>query len=308
MKTYKNLVLLILLFFSCKNIDNKDSSRILESTIKNTSKIELPQLIPNCVFKDGTELFVKTSIQNELLVSLNNVDNLSKSQLKINLNELDFINNEISNTKIECNENSFVLKYIEQLGNNYSNTYHVFSLDEKTKKPIWSKIYRIENTRQGFEIYGKLLKHINISSYDGNENNEADLFSIYLFNGYQDGKEPQISTFYDTIKSSKNLALFCDKIVLTSLIKNIPIDKKNLSQFNAISHIIQKEGFNKEAIFILENIIKAFPKSEEAYVKIGDAYWEIGDQERAKKFYNSHIELSNNENKKIPQRVFTRTK
>ncbi len=295
---------------SCKNQSNKykDQKHFIRED-NETLEVELPQTVPDCVFKDEIELVLKTNNSFELLFNINSNSNSFKEELKINLKDLDFINTEVSSAKIECYKNSFALKYIEQLGNNYSTTHHVFELDDKTKKPVWSKIYRIETTRQGFEIYGAIVDNEDISIYDGNENLEGDLLSIYSFNGFQEEKEPTINAFHDITKanksSKKDLSLICDITVLNCITENISLDKNSLSQFNDIAYYLEQENLNEEAIVLLETIIKKFPNRIPAYINLGDAFWKLGLKAKSKKAYQTYVKLTGDK-KKIPKRVLDR--
>jgi len=92
------------------------------------------------------------------------------------------------------------------------------------------------------------------------------------------------------------------------LIKNKYITIKTLSKYNNIAYYLQKAGANKEAIYLLEKIIKKFPNRTVAYYNLGDAYWELGEKEKARKAYSTYIEQMCHKGlqKKIPKKVLQR--
>jgi tetratricopeptide (TPR) repeat protein len=92
------------------------------------------------------------------------------------------------------------------------------------------------------------------------------------------------------------------------LIKNNNVTTQTLSKYNNIAYYLQKAGANKEAIFLLEKIVKKFPNRTVAYYNLGDAYWELGEKDKAIKAYTTYIEQMCNKGlqKKIPKEVLKR--
>jgi len=105
------------------------------------------------------------------------------------------------------------------------------------------------------------------------------------------------------IKFLNSLNGFCFDYYL----KNYPINE-NLTQYNDIAYYLQKAGANEEAVYLLEKIIKKFPNRTVAYINLGDAYWKMGEKEKAKKAYTTYIEQMCNKGlqKKIPHEVLKR--
>ena len=102
------------------------------------------------------------------------------------------------------------------------------------------------------------------------------------------------------IKFLNSLNGFCYDYYL----KNYPINK-NLTTYNNIAYYFQKAGANKDAVYLLEEILEKFPKRIVAYYNLGDAYWALGKKEKAKKAYTTYIEQMCNagKQKRIPKVV-----
>ena len=90
--------------------------------------------------------------------------------------------------------------------------------------------------------------------------------------------------------------------------KNKNITPQILTQYNDIAYYLQKAGANEEAVYLLKKIVAKFPNRTVAYINLGDAYWELGEKEKARKAYTTYIEQMCNKGlqKKIPQEVLKR--
>ena len=77
---------------------------------------------------------------------------------------------------------------------------------------------------------------------------------------------------------------------------------------NNIAFFLEKTHNYKEAIYLLEKILQKYPNRTVAYYNIGDAYWAIGEKEKAKKAYRTYIEQMKAKGKeeKIPRVVMER--
>jgi tetratricopeptide (TPR) repeat protein len=95
---------------------------------------------------------------------------------------------------------------------------------------------------------------------------------------------------------------------LKDILNTIKIAEKTLTPYNNIAYYLQKAGANKEAIFLLEKIIKKFPNRTVAYYNLGDAYWALGEKDKAIKAYTTYIEQMCDKGlqKKIPKEVLKR--
>jgi tetratricopeptide (TPR) repeat protein len=83
------------------------------------------------------------------------------------------------------------------------------------------------------------------------------------------------------------------------------IQKKTLTHYNNIAYYLQKANANEEAIYLLEEILKKFPKRTVAHYNIADAYWAIGKKKKAKEHYITYIEQmkAKGKAKRIPKIV-----
>ena len=87
-----------------------------------------------------------------------------------------------------------------------------------------------------------------------------------------------------------------------------PIDKTNLVQYNNFAYYLEQSGHNLEAIYLLEKILQKYPNRTVAYYNLGDAYWAIGDKEKAKQAYKTYIKQmkAKGKEKRIPKIVLQR--
>jgi len=86
---------------------------------------------------------------------------------------------------------------------------------------------------------------------------------------------------------------------------NAKVSLKNVVKLNNIAYYLQKANANEEAIYLLEKILKKFPKRTVAYYNLADAYWELGEKKKAIEAYMTYIEQMCNlgKSKRIPQVV-----
>jgi len=89
---------------------------------------------------------------------------------------------------------------------------------------------------------------------------------------------------------------------------HLAIKKKTLTQYNNIAYYLQKAGANEEAVYLLEKIVAKFPNRTVAYINLGDAYWALGEKDKARKAYTTYIEQMCDKGlqKKIPKEVLDR--
>ena len=60
--------------------------------------------------------------------------------------------------------------------------------------------------------------------------------------------------------------------------------------YNNIAYYLQQAGANQESVYLLEKIIEKFPNRTVAYLNLGDAYYGLGDKEKAIKAYQAYID------------------
>jgi hypothetical protein len=86
------------------------------------------------------------------------------------------------------------------------------------------------------------------------------------------------------------------------------IDSGNVRDVNDLAFYLSENGRSYDAIPLLENIVKKFPKRVVAQINLGDAYWESGQREQGAMLYRQYYDemLSINLKERIPGRVFNR--
>lgn len=84
----------------------------------------------------------------------------------------------------------------------------------------------------------------------------------------------------------------------------------NETKANDMAYYLEQSGAYSEAIFLLEEIIAAFPDRTVAYINLGDAYWGLGEQEKARGAYRTYISQMQEKDKasRIPDVVLLRVK
>lgn len=105
---------------------------------------------------------------------------------------------------------------------------------------------------------------------------------------------------YSLLKSN-----FSTKGKIIEFLDCIPIYEPTLSKYNDIGFFLEQAKMYKEAIYILELVIKKFPSRTVAYINIGDAYWGLEKKDEAKQAYLTYIKQMKQAGKetKIPQRI-----
>lgn len=114
--------------------------------------------------------------------------------------------------------------------------------------------------------------------------------------------------FREYIKNNKNFDV--DESRIDWYINRYNIDQKNVSIYNDIAFYLG-EGHNyNSSLYILKKIIKIYPDRVVAYLNIADVYWEIGNKDHAKVYYQEYISRMGKIGKKsiIPKRVFQRVR
>ena len=114
--------------------------------------------------------------------------------------------------------------------------------------------------------------------------------------------------FREYIKNNKNFDV--DESRIDWYINRYNIDQKNVSIYNDIAFYLG-EGHNyNSSLYILKKIIKIYPNRIVAYLNIADVYWEIGNKDHAKVYYQEYISRMCKIGKKsiIPKRVFQRVR
>ena len=82
-------------------------------------------------------------------------------------------------------------------------------------------------------------------------------------------------------------------------------EEGTLAELNDIAYYLEKYGHNKEAVLMLESLLKTYPKRTVAYYNLGDAYWALGQKKKAKKMYAIYVKQmeSRGKGKRVPEVV-----
>lgn len=86
------------------------------------------------------------------------------------------------------------------------------------------------------------------------------------------------------------------------------VSLSNVVHYNNIGYYLDESGYHEGAIYILNEVVSAFPNRTVAYINLGDAYWGLEQHTEAREAYQTYIRLmrENNREQRIPQRVFDR--
>ena len=86
--------------------------------------------------------------------------------------------------------------------------------------------------------------------------------------------------------------------------------EKRVVKLNNIAYYLQKNGQNREAVIMLELIVRKFPTRTVAYYNLGDAYWALGQKKEAKKMYEVYLKQmkARGKEKRVPKVVLERLK
>ncbi len=261
-------------------------------------------------------LFLNNRTANDNSVENNDKIRIDNSSLFVNKVEYkDLIKNEMSLTtslKI-VDEKRFILTYEYNASSTkqkqvYSfickdNTIYLtskeilkYSKEGSVSNKIYLKNYKLTNQSYNeLEGIGNLLKDTFLEN-----NSEA---AINLFNDvYQ-----KIGSINCTITNE-------DRFIITTLnedkyIKNIKI--LDINKLNDIAYYLEQTGAYYESIYLLKEILKKDPNRVVAWLNLADAQWGNGEKKDAKSSYQKYISLMKYQKKdlkKIPQRVYDRSK
>ncbi|MBL3658886.1 tetratricopeptide repeat protein [Fulvivirga sediminis] len=88
------------------------------------------------------------------------------------------------------------------------------------------------------------------------------------------------------------------------------IADENLRKYNDIAYYLEQSGAYAEAAYLLNKIIDQDPERVVAYINLGDAYWKMDQEEKAKEAYKEYFHLMNQKGKatKIPPYIKDRLK
>ncbi len=203
---------------------------------------------------------------------------------------LDGVYNHIPNIDNNCGVDALVYHF------NIYKKYNTFLL----------KIFINDKTLNGKD--GMVMCKKSYYLYQKNSNflnklNSLRITNKVILNSLETFLKSNYSNIYDSKFTLKESTFNLD--VLKAILYEIKLTKKTLTTYNNIAYYLQKAGSNKEAVYLLEKILKKFPKRTVAYYNLGDTYWELGDKKKAIASYTTYIEQMCNAGKakKIPEVV-----
>ncbi|WP_457743257.1 hypothetical protein [Sulfurimonas sp.] len=171
----------------------------------------------------------------------------------------------------------------------YSNKRKSWFLKtEIVESPYVDKDDMIVPGKRNREIY-----HYDMSqSIDGSYNVDFDKYPLSSL-------EFRAKYYDDIFKNS------ISKAYLQCYLDKFKISKKTVTRYNNTAYYLLKHKNNNLAIFLLNAVLKKFPKREVAYLNLADAYSQINPA-KSLFFYRKYIQLMKQEHKeqKIPNRVF----
>ncbi len=120
----------------------------------------------------------------------------------------------------------------------------------------------------------------------------------------------QFANIYQYYTKIKRLELATKIFNIDEYLSRFPISKNTLENYNNIAYYLEKGKAYKESAYLLEKLIKYSPQRSVAYFNLGDAYWGLKSNIKAKQAYNTYISLMKKSGKeaKIPKRVYDRVK
>jgi len=124
----------------------------------------------------------------------------------------------------------------------------------------------------------------------------------YVEKELKPSRELSIAEVKKGAKSGKNYSKF---FLAKLLYENYSQEAKTLTQLNDIAYYLQKHKHNKEAVMMLESLLKFYPKRMVAYYNLADAYWALGQKKEAKKMYEVYVKQmkARGKGKRVPKVV-----
>jgi len=289
------LKIFFFLFISCIN---RNSSEVITSPVVSKSISEQTEKIKisssDTVFIEQNALIVKKN--NRIRTYKNLVINamaLTTSLEIIDKNNFFLIYEyNASTTKVK---DIYKYTYKDRLFLTFKETIKLYQ-DETGSKRLYFNQLEIDD--QEFDVLESLGDTIQVSYQ---KSQLKDLIRLYDYKGKRIGDIVYRFSGFDRFVESP-LSYSNDSIEY--------LDIKDVEKLNNTSYFLEQSGDFHEAVFLLEKIIKKYPKRIVAYLNLADTYWGLKNKTKAKNYYRQYIELikeSRIENK-IPERVLERLK
>ena len=116
---------------------------------------------------------------------------------------------------------------------------------------------------------------------------------------------PYSRTRTDTIFSFQNIENFSAEDLAHFYLN--PIESFSLEELawylNDYAFFLSEMNQNQKAKPILQKVIELNPNRVVVYINIGDVCWNLGEQEKAREYYQKYVELLGADDPRIPARV-----
>ncbi len=169
-----------------------------------------------------------------------------------------------------------------------------------------SDAYKNHFDEELFALFLKNVHRIALQKNRINQQKESAREVLTLFNG--EYFKPDHSNFSDSLSACftlcKGISDHCE--TGTYHLKDFQAYERIL---NDLGFFLEQGGYLKEAVLLLQEVVRIFPKRAVAYLNLADALWKE-DKENSKLYYKKYIDIltSLKKRKKIPTRVFERVK
>jgi tetratricopeptide (TPR) repeat protein len=296
-------------------------ARVIKKDFNNDKKNDIILSLENIKENKRKLIILKNNVDNNFTQILNSEKSLalpSKDYIGqaiidifIDKVEKDYIIINVSLTKglsykyfFKFKKDKFLLEKILESNRVYCNVDNpIFFYEVKDIKPV---VYLEDFSFESFnnKYFKKLRLHKKFKRVIENSflENHKKLKKLYLTDLNKFKRLISSLLLYDYNKNTNCLPEeYLDRYLYLDY-------KQTISKSNDIAFFFEQAGYYKEAVYLLEKIIKKFPNRTVAYYNLGDAYWELGEKDKAIKAYTTYIEQMCDKGlqKKIPKEVLKR--
>ncbi|WP_299256748.1 tetratricopeptide repeat protein [uncultured Aquimarina sp.] len=311
------IIIILIITFSCKDKNAVTTSQNIPEIIENdlsrhkTSKDSIVYRITKKCLKDNYEIGLNIS-KKSIIIKRNNVNfEIPANKLVEEVSDQEMV----SEFMIICNclPNGLSINFeFDLFLYQYKSIQHRVIFEDDNI--YLTNAFNFYSNRQREILFGNTYKSEVSYSYDESVDLENDTTQLIQFKNFQDENYKQnIDAYFSTIQKLfsnsefDKLELITDVTVLELALKNVEINEE-LIKYNDIAYYLEQSKAYKEAVFLLEKIVKEAPKRTVAYINLGDAYWGLEEKEKAKEAYKTYIDQmkTNGKETKIPKRILER--
>lgn len=172
----------------------------------------------------------------------------------------------------------------------------IYSYDENLSTWIYAKSLTITPRVDR----GMLSPSIEFSSVQGESESIDGKKVVYKYT------KPSSDNLFKLVKDARENKY--SRYDIIEYFYNYPVTLSNVRYYNDLAYYMQGEILS---IFVLEEVIAKFPKRVVAHLNLGDSYFELGNEEKARQHYKTYVALLKGNKKgaaRIPKYVFDRLK